>query len=69
MVPTGYALHEVAVSLDGRFAYVSDYGTGPQPGNTVTIIDLDAARLLAPSTSAGIRGPTDSRLHPTEVCG
>ncbi|MGD8726898.1 MAG: hypothetical protein PVH40_04585, partial [Gemmatimonadales bacterium] len=41
-VPTGFAPHEVAVSADGRFAYVSDYGTRAQPGNTVTIIDLVA---------------------------
>ena len=41
-IRTGFAPHEVAVSADGRFAYVTDYGTGPQPGNTVTVIDLDA---------------------------
>lgn len=39
---TGFAPHEVAVSADGRFAYVTDYGTGNQPGNTITVVDLDA---------------------------
>jgi len=38
---TGLAPHEVAVSGDGRFAYVTDYGTGQQPGNTVTVVDLE----------------------------
>jgi len=43
-IPTGFAPHEVAVSPDGRVAYVSDYGTGARPGNTVTVIDLAARR-------------------------
>ncbi|MFW5947871.1 MAG: hypothetical protein ACOCUW_05205 [Gemmatimonadota bacterium] len=41
-VETGYAPHEVAVSPDGRWAYVTDYGTGPEPGSTVTIVDVAA---------------------------
>jgi YVTN family beta-propeller protein len=46
VVRTGFAPHEVAVSPDGRFAYVSDYGTGPQAGNTVTIIDISEASAV-----------------------
>lgn len=54
-VETGFAPHEVAVSGDGRFAYVTDYGTGAQPGNTITVVDLDALEVvgsisLAPHT-------------------
>lgn len=45
-VRTGFAPHEVAVSRDGRFAYVSDYGTGPEPGNTVTIVDVAGAARI-----------------------
>ena len=41
-VATGHAPHEVAVSPNGRWAYVSDYGTGEAPGNTVTIVDVAA---------------------------
>ena len=41
-VGTGHAPHEVALSPDGRWAYVSDYGTGPEPGRTVTIVDVAA---------------------------
>lgn len=39
---TGFAPHEVAVSGDGRFAYVTDYGNGSQPGTTLTVVDLEA---------------------------
>lgn len=45
-VPTGHAPHEVAVSADGRWAYVTDYGTGPRAGNTVTIVDVPGRRAV-----------------------
>lgn len=47
-VATGDAPHEVAVSPDGRLAVVTNYGTGPRPGNTLTVIDL--AELAATAT-------------------
>jgi len=43
---TGFAPHEVAVSHDGRFAYVTDYGTGNQPGNTITVVDFQADEVV-----------------------
>lgn len=49
-LPTGHGAHEVAVSPDGRTAYVSNFGpfahyapgdqTHSQPGNTITVIDV-----------------------------
>jgi len=39
-IPTGNAPHEVAVSTDGRIAPVANYGTGPEPGSTISIIDI-----------------------------
>jgi YVTN family beta-propeller protein len=45
-VETGFAPHEVAISGDGRFAYVTDYGSGPEPGNTVTVVDLDSFEVI-----------------------
>jgi YVTN family beta-propeller protein len=43
-VPTGNAPHEVAVSTDGRVALVANYGTGPEPGTTISIIDTAARK-------------------------
>jgi len=41
-LPTGAAPHEVAISHDGRWAVVSNYGPRPTPGNSLTVIDLAA---------------------------
>ena len=43
-IPTGNAPHEVAVSTDGRVALVANYGTGPEPGSTVSIVDTAARK-------------------------
>ena len=40
-LPTGEGPHEVAVSPDGRWALVTDYGA-QTPGRSLTLIDLDA---------------------------
>jgi YVTN family beta-propeller protein len=45
-VPTGTAPHEVAASADGRLAFVCNYGTGPAPGNTISIVDIRARKEL-----------------------
>ena len=38
-VPTGNGPHEVAASTDGKLAFVANYGTGPAPGSTISVID------------------------------
>jgi YVTN family beta-propeller protein len=45
-VPTGTAPHEVAASADGRLAFVCNYGTGPAPGNTISIVDIGTRKEL-----------------------
>lgn len=42
-VQTGDGPHEVAVSADGRTAYVSNYGA-EKPGNSLSVIDLAARK-------------------------
>jgi len=54
-LPTGQGPHEAAVSPDGRFAYVTNYGSFAvfregerpqmQPGNTLTVLDLEARKV------------------------
>lgn len=45
-VPTGEAPHEITVSADGRLAFVSNYGTGDRPGNSLSVIDMAARKEL-----------------------
>ena len=42
-VPTGEGPHEVAVSADGKTAFVGNYGA-QTPGNTISVIDLAAMK-------------------------
>jgi YVTN family beta-propeller protein len=43
-VPTGEGPHEVAT--DGKLAFVGNYGTGPNPGKTISVIDLASKKEL-----------------------
>lgn len=43
-VPTGASPHEVTASADGTTAYVANYGPGPEPGNTLSVIDLSGGK-------------------------
>ncbi len=56
-VSTGQGPHEAAVSSDGRYAYVANYGSFAvfregekpkmQPGNSITVIDLKERKVKA----------------------
>ncbi len=56
-VPTGEGPHEVAVSEDGRTAYVANYGTGSSPGNTISVIDLATHKELRRADITPLRRP------------
>ena len=43
-IATGNGPHEVAVTGDGKTAVVANYGTGPEPGTTLSIVDVGARR-------------------------
>lgn len=45
-VPTGQGPHELVASTDGKYAFASNYGTGPAPGHTISMIDLAAPKEL-----------------------
>jgi YVTN family beta-propeller protein len=44
-IPTGVGPHEVAVSSDGKLAFVGNYGS-QTPGSTISVIDLVAQKEL-----------------------
>jgi YVTN family beta-propeller protein len=43
-IPTGDGPHELAVSDDGKFAFATNYGTGPAPGHTISMFDIAAQK-------------------------
>ncbi len=45
-IPTGFGPHEVVVSPNGKLAVIANYGTGPQPGSTLTVIDIPGKKSL-----------------------
>jgi YVTN family beta-propeller protein len=45
-VPTGQGPHEIVTSTDGTLAFASNYGTGPAPGHTISMIDLASQKEL-----------------------
>lgn len=66
-LPTGKGPHEVGVSPDGRFAYVTNYGSFSvfregerprmEPGNTITVLDLKKRKAAATFALGEYRQP------------
>jgi YVTN family beta-propeller protein len=57
-VPVGNDPHEVAVSDDGRTAYITNYHTnGGAAGTTIAVVDLVAQKALAPIQLGALRAP------------
>ncbi len=55
-VPTGDGPHEVAVSADGRYAFVTNYG-GRGPGNTLSVIDIAGRKEFRRVDLGALRQP------------
>jgi YVTN family beta-propeller protein len=56
-VDAGEDPHEVVASDDGRLAYISNYGGFSTPGQTLTVVDLEAKRTLPAVSLGGLRAP------------
>jgi YVTN family beta-propeller protein len=56
-VPTGEGPHEVAASSDGKLAFVANYGTGPNPGFTISIIDAVKMKEISKLDVSPMRRP------------
>jgi YVTN family beta-propeller protein len=46
ILPTGLGPHEVEVSDDGRIAVVCNYGNSENPGNTLSVYDVEFGELV-----------------------
>jgi YVTN family beta-propeller protein len=56
-VPVGQGPHELVVSSDGKYAFASNYGTGPAPGSTISMIDIAAQKELRRIDVSPLRRP------------
>jgi DNA-binding beta-propeller fold protein YncE len=56
-LPTGQGPHEVAVSHDGRWALVSNYGVRGAPGGTLTVVDVARAAVARTLALGGFQRP------------
>ena len=63
-LPTGNGAHEVAVSNDGRWAVVSNYGVRGAPGNSLTVIDVPSAKVVRTIELGEFRRPHGSAFLP-----
>ena len=56
-LPAGEDPHEVAVTEDGRRAYISNYGGFRIPQRTLSVVDLVAPKALPPVDLGPLRAP------------
>ena len=63
-LPTGVGPHEVAVSRDGQWAVVSNYGQQKPGGNSLTLIDLGTASVKSTIDLGEYRRPHSMAFLP-----
>src|SRR4051812_7298633 len=56
-VPVGQGPHELVASSDGKYAFASNYGTGPAPGHTISMIDVAGKKELRRIDTAPLSRP------------
>jgi YVTN family beta-propeller protein len=56
-IPVGEGPHEIAVSQDGKLAVGVNYGTGPNPGTTLSVIDVAERKELRRVSMPGLLRP------------
>jgi DNA-binding beta-propeller fold protein YncE len=66
-LPTGRGPHEVAISHDGRWAVVSNYGPRGEPGNSITVIDVPGHRVARTIEIAGYERPHGMAFLPGDT--
>ncbi|MDB4917933.1 MAG: hypothetical protein JWM95_5577 [Gemmatimonadetes bacterium] len=66
-LPTGDGPHEVAISRDGKWAVVSNYGVRGKPGNTITVIDVVRHEVARTITIADHQRPHGMSFLPGDT--
>ncbi len=66
-LPTGEGPHEVAISHDGRLAFVSNYGVRGKPGNSITVIDVGRAAVSRTIDLQGYQRPHGMAVLPGDT--
>jgi len=66
-VPAGDDPHEIVVSEDGGTAYISNYGAGPTPFHTLSVVDVRARRAQAPVELGALTAPHGMALAAGKV--
>jgi DNA-binding beta-propeller fold protein YncE len=66
-LPTGQGPHEVAVSHDGRWALVTNYGVRGAPGNTLTVVDVARAAVARTLSLGGFQRPHGAAFLPGDT--
>jgi YVTN family beta-propeller protein len=56
-VQTGEQPHEIAVSDDGRLAFIANYGTEERPGETITVVDIAGQKEVRRVSLGALRRP------------
>lgn len=56
-IPVGEGPHEIAVSQDGKLAVGVNYGTGPNPGTTLSVIDVAERKEIRRVRMPGLLRP------------
>ena len=63
-VPAGEDPHEVVVSDDGKFAYISNYGAFANPQHTISVVDIQTHKALPAVDLGTLRAP-----HGLDIAG
>ena len=66
-LPTGRGPHEVAISHDGRWAVVSNYGPRGEPGSSITVIDVPGHRVARAIEITGYQRPNGMAFLPGDT--
>src|SRR5262249_45415851 len=56
-VPVGQGPHELAGRTAGKYAFAANYGAGPAPGHTISMIDIAAQKELRRIDTAPLSRP------------